>query len=116
MAETTLSNGSLPSVDNLTPEQAKALHAKLNQYYRNRNGGKRKAKPVLKPRSKVIEKSITIAIEESATDLDDIKDEPFSLDANGSQLYVKVGKERIKCVNTGRSISVGGAAVYRVFL
>lgn len=116
MADAAVTNGSQTSVADLTPEQAKELHKRLNQFYRKRNGGKKRAKPVLKPRGKVIEKQITLAIEESATDLDDIKDEPFSLDTNGSQLYVKVGKERIKCVNTGRSISVGGAAVYRVFL
>jgi hypothetical protein len=116
MADTQATAVSQNGVSDLTPEQAKELHAKLNRYYRKRSGGKTKAKPVLKPRGKVIEKTITIAVEESATDLDDITDEPFSLDGNASQLYVKTGKERIKCVNTGRSIAVGGAAVYRVFI
>lgn len=118
--DTALTNGRL-EIDtalttDLTPEQAKALHTKLNSYYRKRRDTKPKAKPVLKPRGKVLTKEITIAIEESATDFEDIKDEPFSLDANASQIYVKTGKERMKCVNTGRSIAVGGAAVYRVFL
>lgn len=116
MPDTSTTNLAQSNVSELSPEQAKELHKQLNNYYRKRNGGKRKAKPVLKPRGKVIEKQITIAIEESATDLDDIQDEPFSLDMNGSQWYVKIGKERIKCVQTGRSIAVGGAAVYRVFL
>jgi hypothetical protein len=116
MAEATMTGNSQNGVTDLTPEQAKELHAKLNRYYRKRSGGKTKAKPVLKPRGKVLEKQITIAVEESATDLDDIKDEPFSLDMNASQIYVKIGRERIKCVNTGRSIPVGGAAVYRVFI
>jgi hypothetical protein len=116
MAESATANGSQVNIDSMTPEQAKALHKQLNNYYRKRNGGKRKAKPVLKPRGKVLEKQITLAIEESATDLDDIQDEPFALDTNASQLYVKTGKERIKCVNTGKSIAVSGAAVYRVFL
>jgi hypothetical protein len=116
MTEVVMTNGSQNGVSDLTPEQAKELHAKLNRYYRKRSGGKKKAKPVLKPRGKVIEKQITISIEESATDLDNIDDEPFALDMNASQIYVKTGKERIKCVNTGKSIAVGGAAVYRVFI
>jgi hypothetical protein len=116
MGDSAVMNGSQSINTDLTPEQAKELHAKLNRYYRKRSEGKKKNKPVLKPRGKVIVKQINISIEESATDLDDIEDEPFSLDANCSQLYVKTGKERIKCVNTGKSIAVGGAAVYRVFL
>ncbi len=116
MADTLATVASQNGVTDLTPEQAKELHAKLNRYYRKRSGGKTKAKPVLKPRGKVIEKTIIIAVEESATDLDDITDEPFSLDGNASQLYVKTGKERIKCVNTGRSIAVAAASVYRCYL
>jgi hypothetical protein len=107
-------NGSQSIVEITSKEQAKALHAQLNRFYRK--GKKSKAKPVLKPRGKVIEKQISIAIEESATDWDDIEDEPFSLDANASRIYVKTGKEKMKCVNTGKSQAVGGAAVYRVFL
>lgn len=84
--------------------------------FQMKKGGKRKAKPVLKPRGKVNEKTITISIEESATDWDDITDEPFALDTNASRIYTKIGKERAKCVNTGKSLPVGGAAVYRVFL
>lgn len=103
-----------PLISITSKEQAKALHAQLNKFYRT--GKKLKPKPVLKPRGKVSEKQITISIEESATDWDDITDEPFSLDTNASQIYVKTGKERAKCVNTGKSLPVGGAAVYRVFL
>lgn len=109
-----LANGNQQTINITTKEQAKALHAQLNKFYRT--GKKAKPKPVLKPRGKVVEKQITISIEESATDWDDIKDEPFSLDTNASRIYVKTGKERAKCVNTGKSIPVGGAAVYRVFL
>jgi hypothetical protein len=117
MADTAVTNGSVPSVSELTPEQAKELHKKLNQFYRKRNGGKTKAKAVIKPRGKVEVHQKAIAIEESATDFDDINDEPFSLTPNNvSQIWVKTGKERMKCVNTGKSLSVGGAAVYRVFL
>ena len=89
---------------------------KLVRQHQLKNGKKKKSKPVLKPRGKIISKEITIAIEESATDFDDIEDEPFALDTNASRIYVKTGKERAKCVNTGKPIPVGGAAVYRVFL
>lgn len=117
MVDAAVTNSSQASVTDLTPEQAKELHKRLNQFYRKRNGGKKKAKPVIKPRGKVEQHQVTIGIEESATDLDDIVDEPFSLTPNNvSQIWVKTGKERIKCVNTGKSISVGGAAVYRLFL
>lgn len=116
MADTEVLNGSKSTNTELTPEQAKALHAQLNQYYRKRSGGKKKSKPVLKPRGKVNEIQKSFLVEESATSLQDIEDEPFSLDQLASQIYVKTGKERIKCVNTGKSIATSGAAVYRVFL
>jgi hypothetical protein len=106
-------NGNVPG---WSEEEYKRICRQVNQFQRAKRGGKRKAKPVLKPRGKVVEKQITISIEESATDWDDITDEPFSLDMNASRIYTKIGKERAKCVNTGRSIPVGGAAVYRVFL
>jgi len=116
MGDTAVINGSQPSATELTPERAKALHAELNRFYRKQRAGKKTAKPVIKPRGKIFTKEVTIAIEESATDFQDIDDEPFSLDQNASQIYVKTGKERMKCINTGKSIPVGGAAVYRVFL
>lgn len=106
-------NGSLPA---WSEEEYKRICQQVNKFQRAKRGGKRKAKPVLKPRGKVVEKQITICIEESASDWDDITDEPFSLDMNASRIYTKIGKERAKCVNTGKSIPVGGAAVYRVFL
>jgi hypothetical protein len=116
MSDTAVLNGSQSKTTELSEEQYRALCKQLRAEQIRRGKGKKKSKPVLKPRGKVIVKQISISIEESATDLDDIEDEPFSLDSNCSQLYVKTGKERIKCVNTGKSISVGGAAVYRVFL
>lgn len=107
-------NGTVPT-PNWSEDEYKKI-CKQVKHFQMKKGGKRKAKPVLKPRGKVTEKQITISIEESATDWDDITDEPFSLDTNASRIYTKIGKERAKCVNTGKSIPVGGAAVYRVFL
>ncbi len=116
MGDVAVANGTQSANTELTPEQAKALHKQLNQFYRKRRGDKKKNKPVIKPRGKVNSKAISIDIEESVTDFDDIDDESFSFDPNASRIYVKTGKERAKCVNTGKSIPVGGAAVYRVFL
>lgn len=107
-------NGSL-TTPNWSEEEYKKI-CKQVKSFQMKKGGKRKAKPVLKPRGRVIEKTITISIEESATDWEDITDEPFALDTNASRIYTKIGKERAKCVNTGKSLPVGGAAVYRVFL
>ncbi|NER27807.1 MAG: hypothetical protein F6J89_09275 [Symploca sp. SIO1C4] len=97
-----------------TEEEYKRICQQVNHFQRAKRKRK-KVKPVLKPRGKVTEKQITISIEDSACDWDDIKDEPFSLDTSATRIYVKIGKERAKCVNTGKSIPVGGAAVYRVF-
>jgi hypothetical protein len=117
MVDAAVTNGSQTSVADLTPEQAKELHKKLNQFYRKRNGGKKKAKAVLKPRGKVEMHQKAIGIEETPTDLDEIQGEPFSLTPNNvSEIWTKVGKERIRCVNTGLSKSVAAAAVYRLFL
>ena len=115
MSDTAVANGIKQTGNELTDTQYKEM-CKLVRQHQLKNGKKKKAKPVLKPRGKLITKQISIDIEESATDFDDIGDESFALDANASRIYVKTGKERAKCVNTGKSIPVGGAAVYRVFL
>ncbi len=115
MTDTSVANGSKPVTSELTEAQYKEM-CKAIRHHQLKNGKKKKNKPVLKPRGKVITKMIPIDIEESATDFDDIGDDSFSLDLNASRIYVRTGKERAKCVNTGRSIPVGGAAVYRVFL
>lgn len=95
MTDSATINDSQPNGPDLTPEQAKELHRKLNQYYRKRSGGKKKAKPVIKPRGKVNSFQRQIDIEESATDVQDILDEPFPLTRNSvSQIWVKVGKEK----------------------
>jgi len=115
MTDTAVANGTKQTGSELTETQYKEM-CKLVRQHQLKNGKKKKGKPVLKPRGKVVSKTIAIDIEESATDFDDIEDEPFALDTNASRIYVRTGKERAKCVNTGRSIPVGGAAVYRVFL
>jgi hypothetical protein len=120
MAQTSdevVANGKQSSVEIQSKEQAKALHAQLNRFYRQSSGGRKKNKPVIKPRGKVTLFQKEIGIEETPTDFDGIEDEPFSLTPNSvAQIWVKTGKERMKCVNTGKSVSLSGAAVYRVFL
>lgn len=117
MADTTTTLNNQNGVSDLTPEQAKALHAKLNRYYRERRGSKKKANPVVKPRGKVTTFQRSIDIEESATDFQDINNEPFSLTPNSiAQIWVRIGKEKIKCVNTGQTMAISGAAVYRIYL
>ncbi len=40
----------------------------------------------------------------------------FSRDDKGHVLYVKNGKDRVHCSNTGKSESITGGSVYQVFL
>lgn len=112
-----VTNGRVPSVDELTPEKAKALHAQLNRFYRQKNGGKRKNKPLLKPIGDINVLDLKIKVSKSPSDWDDLKNGmPFSLDAMGTVLYTKTGKERAICLNTMSPVPVSGATVYRVFL
>jgi hypothetical protein len=114
-AATLTANGSAPDISKMSPEQLKALRSQIAKH--DRAKVKRKPKPAIQPRGKVTVVQREIAIEDSSTDFDRITDEPFSLvPGNVAQIWVKTGKERMKCVNTGKSIAVGSAAVYRVFL
>jgi hypothetical protein len=117
MAESATTNGSIPSVEILTKEQAKALHTKLNQFYKKESGNKRKVKPLLKPIGDINILDLKVKVSKSPTDFDDLKNGmPFSLDPMGTVLYTKTGKERAICLNTMSPVPVGGASVYRVFL
>jgi len=110
-------NGKLPSIDELTPEKAKALHGQLNRFYRKQSGGKTKNKPLLKPIGDINILDMKIKIQKAPMDWDDLKNGmPFSLDPLGTVLYTKTGKERAICLNTMSPIPVSGASVYRVFL
>ena len=115
MPDTMTTNGTLPSISITTKEEAKALHAKLNQFYRKERKPK-KAKPVLRPVGKVNVIQRNITVEETPTDWESIDDEIFSLDTNATQLFIKTGKERARNLTTGKSIPVGGASVYKCFV
>jgi hypothetical protein len=117
MADTTVTNGSVPSVSELTPEKAKALHTQLNKFYRQRSGEKKKSKPLLKPIGDINLIDLKLKIQKSPMDFDDLKNGmPFALDPLGTVLFTKTGRERAICLNTMQPQSVGGASVYRVFL
>lgn len=115
MPDTMTTTSSLASVDIASEEQAKALHAQLNKFYRSRRKP-RKAKPVLRPMGKVNVLQRNITVEESATDWESITDEIFSLDTNATQLFIKTGKERARNLTTGKTIAVGGASVHKCFI
>lgn len=112
MSDTATLNGNKP----LSEEQYKDLCKQVKQYQMSK-GKKRRSKPLLKPIGYVNLQAVNIKIQKSPCDWDDIKNGmPFSLDALGTVLYTKTGKERAICLNTMSPIGVGGASVYRVFL
>lgn len=105
------------SADTLTPEEAKALHAKLNQFYRKRRGDKKKAKPVLKPIGDVDQLQRNLVIQKAPTDWDDIPNGAlFAVDPAGSLLFTKVSASRALCLNFMKTQPVGGASCYRIFV
>jgi len=115
--DTATTNGSVPTASAMTEERAKALHAELNRFYRQRNGGKRKSKPLLKPIGDINAVDKKLMIQKSPIDWDALKNGmPFALDYEGTLIYTKTGKERAICLNTMSSVPVSGASVYRVFL
>lgn len=117
MAETGATNGSNPAVTITSRDEAKALHAELNKFYRKQTGNKRKTKPILKPigQTKAIQK--TWIISQAPSDWEDLpKGAPFALDADGTLIYTKSGASQALCINTMSALPVGGASVYRVFL
>lgn len=115
--DTTMTNGYKATDDNLTPEQAKALHTKLNRFYRTQKGGKTKAKPVLKPIGDVDQLQRNLVIQKSPTDWDSIPNGAlFAVDPAGSLLFTKVSTSRALCLNFMKTQPVGGASCYRIFV
>jgi hypothetical protein len=117
MADSIVTNGSQPAVSIASKEQAKALHAELNKFYRKERGDKRKSKPILKPIGQTVTTEKKIIIQQNPVDWDDIQNgTPFALDPNGTLIYTKAGASKALCLNTMSPVPVGGASVYRVFL
>ena len=116
MSDSAVLNGKQSVPSDLSPEQYKELCKKVKQY-QLQNGKKRKSKPILKPIGDINVKQFQVKIQKSPVDWDDIKNGmPFALDADGTLIYTKIGKERAICLNTMSPVPVGGASVYRVFL
>lgn len=112
MAENTLANSS----QNLSEDEYRKLCKQVRQYQLAKKAGKKKAKPVLRPVGKVNVITRNITVEETPTDWEVITEEIFTLDINATQIFIKTAKERARNLVTGKSIPVGGASVYRVFL
>lgn len=116
MADSLEVNGKLNAASDLSPEQYRELCKRVKQY-QLKNANKKKSKPLLKPIGDINVLDLKIKVQKSPVDWDDIKNGmPFSLDASGTVLYTKTGKERAICLNTMSPVPVGGASVYRVFL
>jgi hypothetical protein len=116
MSDVAVANGRVSASADLSPEQYKEL-CKQVKAYQLKNSSKKKAKPLLKPIGDINVLDLKIKVQKSPVDWDDIKNGmPFSLDASGTVLYTKTGKERAICLNTMSPVPVGGASVYRVFL
>lgn len=115
--DTTMTNGYKATEDTLTPEQAKALHTKLNRFYRTQKGDKKRAKPVLKPIGDVDQLQRNLVIQKSPTDWDSIPNGAlFAVDPAGSLLFTKVSTSRALCLNFMKTQPVGGASCYRIFV
>ena len=116
MTDSVAPNGNQKGATPLSPEQYKEL-CKQVKHYQLANGKKRKSKPILKPIGDINVIELKAKVQKSPVDWDDIKNGmPFALDADGTLIYTKIGKERAICLNTMSPVPVGGASVYRVFL
>jgi len=116
MSDSTVLNGSQPKATQLSESEYRELCKKV-KHYQIANGKKKRSKPLLKPIGDINVVDQKIKVQKSPVDWDDIKTGmPFALDATGTVLYTKTGKERAICLNTMSPVPVGGASVYRVFL
>jgi hypothetical protein len=115
--DTRLTNGHKSTDTPLSSEEAKALHTKLNNFYRQRRGDKKRARPVLKPIGDVNQLQRNLVIQKSPTDWDDIPNGAlFAVDPAGSLLFTKVSTSRALCLNFMKTQPVGGASCYRIFV
>jgi hypothetical protein len=100
----------------LTEEQYRQLCKQVRKYQLNRNKGKKKSKPILKPIGNTISIDKKLIVQQTPCDWDDIQNgTPFALDPNGTLIYTKSAAGRALCLNTMSTIPVGGASIYRIF-
>ena len=116
MSDSTVLNGNQTRPTDLSEQQYRELCKQVKQY-QIKNAKKKRSKPLLKPIGDINIVDLKVKVQKSPCDWDDIKTGmPFALDATGTVLYTKTGKERAICLNTMSPVPVGGASVYRVFL
>lgn len=116
-ADNSLTNGRKANDVDLTLEEAKALHAKLNRFYRQRREGQKKQTPVLKDLGNVTPLKPNMVIQENPTDWDNVPNGAlFAVDKAGSLLFTKVSKTRALCLNFMKTQPVAGASCYRIFI
>jgi len=116
MSDSAVLNGTQPKASDLSEQQYKDLCKQVKQY-QIKNGKKKRSKPLLKPIGDINAIDLKVKVQKSPVDWDDLKNGmPFALDATGTVIYTKTGKERAICLNTMSPVPVGGASVYRVFL
>lgn len=103
-------------MDNLPniPEMPKPMEP--NQSKDSKPKRTRKPAGVLMPLGEMKEVTLSFKVSQSSTEWQQLKqDDMFSLDPLGSILYVKKSVSGAINLNAGKSVRVGGAAVYRVF-
>lgn len=116
MTDSATPNGSQTKGSTLSEQQYRELCKQVKQF-QMQNARKRRSKPLLKPIGDINIVDLKLKVQKSPCDWDDLKTGmPFALDATGTVLYTKVGKERAICLNTMSPVPVGGASVYRAFL
>lgn len=116
MSDSATLNGSQTAASDLSEQQYRSLCKQVKQY-QLKHAKKKRSKPLLKPIGDINIVDLKVKVQKSPCDWDDIKiGMPFALDATGTVLYTKTGKERAICLNTMSPVPVGGASVYRVFL
>jgi hypothetical protein len=117
MADGTVTNGRLPDVDEMTREQAKALHAQLNKFYRKEKGDKRKNKPPLRPIGEVVKKPGNFTVQKVQTDWDSLPNwAPFVTDLECTDVSIKVSREKAASLTLMKPYPVASGLVHRVFL
>jgi hypothetical protein len=112
-----MASESLNGSTSLSEEDYRKLCKQVRQYQLQKKGGKKKAKPILKPIGNTVGVDKKFIIQQNPVDWDEVPNgAPFALDPNGVLIYTKAGSSRALCLNTMSPVPVGGASVYRVFL
>lgn len=108
-------NGSTPDISKLTPEALKAIRSQIAKI--DRAKAKKRAPKVLRPLGNTKTVQRNLMVEENPTEWEALRqNQVFARDNNAHILYVKKGKSSAINLNTLKSESINGAAVYVVHL